>query len=145
MTKFPLGPQLTKLLLTCEEFSCINEVLPIVYMLWVPSLFFSQKDRTEESDAAHAKKFMPESDYLTLLNIYKQWEANKYCGDWCSTHYIQVKALRKAREGSSQLLDILRKLMIWLTSCGSNWDIIRKVICSVYFHNAAESKGIRNT
>ncbi|GJR46890.1 leucine-rich repeat protein [Tanacetum coccineum] len=47
----------------------------------------------------------------------------------------------KAQEVRSQLLDILKKLKIRLTSCGSNWDIIRKVICSAYFHNAAKPKG----
>jgi pre-mRNA-splicing factor ATP-dependent RNA helicase DHX38/PRP16 len=27
-------------------------------------------------------------------------------------------------------------------SCGSNWDIVRKAICSGYFTNAAKIKGI---
>ena len=52
-------------------------------MLLVLSVFFSQKDRAEEIDAAHAKFFVPESDLLTLLDIYKQWKANIYSGDWC--------------------------------------------------------------
>ncbi|GJS31154.1 kinase-like domain-containing protein [Tanacetum coccineum] len=65
----------------------------------------------QKSDDVDGKFFVPERDHLTLLNIYKEWEGNKYCGDWCSTHYLQVKALRKAQEVSSQLLDILKKLM----------------------------------
>ncbi|GJS10571.1 hypothetical protein Tco_0367367 [Tanacetum coccineum] len=97
-------------------------------MLSVPSLFFRLKDRAEESDAAREKFFVPGSDHLTLLNVYQ--------------HFLQVKGLKKAREVRSQLLDILKTLKIPLTSSGPATDIVRKAICSTYFHNAARLKGV---
>ncbi|KAH7316037.1 hypothetical protein KP509_21G075900 [Ceratopteris richardii] len=142
MVEFPLDPPLAKMLLMGDELQCLNEVLTIVSMLSVPSVFFRPKDRAEESDAAREKFFVPESDHLTLLNVYKQWKANQYRGDWCNDHFLQVKGLRKAREVRSQLLDILKAQKIPLSSCGSDWDIIRKAICSAYFHNAARLKGV---
>ena len=92
-SRFPLDPHLAKMLLMGEEFNCVNEVLAIVSMHSVLSAFFSPKDRAEESDAAHARFFVPESHHLTFLEIYKQWKANKYYGDQCNTHYLPVKAL----------------------------------------------------
>ncbi|KAL4587030.1 hypothetical protein LXL04_011679 [Taraxacum kok-saghyz] len=142
MVEFPLDPPLAKMLLIGEQLECMNEVLTIVSMLSVPSVFFRPKDRAEESDAAREKFFVPESDHLTLLNVYQQWKANQYRGDWCNDHFLQVKGLRKAREVRSQLLDILKTLKIPLTSCGPDWDIVRKAICSAYFHNAARLKGV---
>ncbi|XP_015162147.1 pre-mRNA-splicing factor ATP-dependent RNA helicase PRP16-like [Solanum tuberosum] len=142
MVKFPLDPALAKLLLMGEKLECLNEVLTIVSMLSVPSVFFRPKDREAESDAAREKFFVPESDHLTLLNVYQQWKANEYRGDWCNDHFLQVKGLYKAREIRSQLLDILKTLKIPLTYCGSDWDVVRKTICSAYFHNAAMLKGI---
>ncbi|GAB2297549.1 hypothetical protein Dimus_031646 [Dionaea muscipula] len=142
MVEFPLDPSLAKMLLMGKELQCINEVLTIVSMLSVPSVFFRPKDREEQSDAAREKFFVPESDHLTLLNVYKQWEANSYRGDWCNDHFLHVKGLRKAREVRSQLLDILKQLNISLTSCGPDWDIVREAICSAYFHNSARLKGI---
>ncbi|KAF6161432.1 hypothetical protein GIB67_009311 [Kingdonia uniflora] len=142
MVEFPLDPPLAKMLLMGNQLGCVNEVLTVVSMLSVPSVFFRPKDRAEESDAAREKFFVPESDHLTLLNIYQQWKANNYRGDWCNDHYLHVKGLKKAREVRSQLLDILKTLHIPLTSCGPDWDIIRKAICSAYFHNAARLKGI---
>ncbi|PHU22022.1 Pre-mRNA-splicing factor ATP-dependent RNA helicase PRP16 [Capsicum chinense] len=121
MVEFPLDTHLAKLLLMGEQFKCLNEVLTIVSMLSVPSVFFRPKDREEESDAAREIFVVPESDHLTLLN---------------------VKGLHKAREIRSQLLDILKKLEISLIKCCPNWDIVRKAICSAYFHNAAMLKGI---
>nr|GMD95313.1 pre-mRNA-splicing factor ATP-dependent RNA helicase DEAH7-like [Ipomoea batatas]GMD98057.1 pre-mRNA-splicing factor ATP-dependent RNA helicase DEAH7-like [Ipomoea batatas]GMD98957.1 pre-mRNA-splicing factor ATP-dependent RNA helicase DEAH7-like [Ipomoea batatas] len=142
MVEFPLDPPLAKMLLMGEQLECLNEVLTIVSMLSVPSVFFRPKDRAEESDAAREKFFVPESDHLTLLNVYQQWKSNQYRGDWCNDHFLHVKGLRKAREVRSQLLDILKTLKIPLTSCGPDWDIVRKAICSAYFHNAARLKGV---
>ncbi|MFS7960326.1 putative RNA helicase [Helianthus anomalus] len=39
-------------------------------MLSVSSVFFRPKDRAEESDAARETFFVPESDHLTLLDVY---------------------------------------------------------------------------
>uniref|UniRef100_A0A1D1Y1U1 RNA helicase n=1 Tax=Anthurium amnicola TaxID=1678845 RepID=A0A1D1Y1U1_9ARAE len=142
MVEFPLDPPLAKMLLMGEQLQCLNEVLTIVSMLSVPSVFFRPKDRAEESDAAREKFFVPESDHLTLLHVYQQWKANQYRGDWCNDHFLHVKGLRKAREVRSQLMDILKSLKIPLTSCGMDWDVVRKAICSAYFHNAARLKGV---
>lgn len=42
----------------------------------------------------------------------------------------------------AQLLDIMQQQKVPINSCGSDWDIVRKAICSAYFHNAAKLKGI---
>ncbi|ESQ30195.1 hypothetical protein EUTSA_v100122210mg, partial [Eutrema salsugineum] len=142
MVEFPLDPPLAKMLLMGERLDCINEVLTIVSMLSVPSVFFRPKEREEESDAAREKFFVPESDHLTLLNVYQQWKEHDYRGDWCNDHYLQVKGLRKARQVRSQLLDIPKQLKIPLKSCGRDWDIVRKAICSAYLHNSGRLKGV---
>uniref|UniRef100_A0A453BF78 RNA helicase n=1 Tax=Aegilops tauschii subsp. strangulata TaxID=200361 RepID=A0A453BF78_AEGTS len=124
MVEFPLDPTLAKMLLMGEKLDCLDEVLTVVSMLSVPSVFFRPKDRAEESDAAREKFFVPESDHLTLLNVYLQWKSNQYRGDWCNDHFLHVKGLRKAREVRSQLLDILKALKIPLTSCHMEWDVV---------------------
>ena len=50
--------------------------------------------------------------------------------------------LRKAKEVRQQLADIMEQQRIPLRSAGPDWDIVRKAICSSYFHNAAKLKGI---
>ena len=42
---------------------------------------------------------MPESDHLTYLNVYHQWKANGYSGQWTADHFIHVKAMRKVSRG----------------------------------------------
>jgi len=142
MVEFPLDPPLAKMLLMGEQLGCLEEVLTIVSMLSVPSVFFRPKDRAEESEAAHERFFVPESDHLTHYNVYQQWKQHDYRGDWCNEHFLHVKGLRKAREARSQLLDILKTLKIPLTTCFPDTDVVRKAICSAYFHNSARRKGV---
>ncbi|KAI8593786.1 P-loop containing nucleoside triphosphate hydrolase protein [Geranomyces variabilis] len=142
MVEFPLDPSLSKMLLTAEQLGCSAEVLTIVSMLSVPTIFYRPKERAEESDAAREKFFVGESDHLTLLHVYTQWKVNGYRDSWCTEHFVHPKALRKAREVRTQLMDIMKSQKIPIISSGNDWDVIRKCICSAYFHQSARSKGI---
>ena len=50
--------------------------------------------------------------------------------------------MKKVREVRSQLIDIMQSRNIAQVSSGMDWDIVRRAICSSYFHNAARMKGI---
>lgn len=145
MTPFPMEPSLAKILITsCEPaYRCSEEVLTIVSMLSVPSVFYRPKERQEESDAAREKFFVPESDHLTLLHVYMQWKSNGYSDGWCVRHFLHPKALRRAKEIRDQLHDIMvTQQKMALSSCGTDWDVVRRCICAGYYHQAAKVKGI---
>jgi pre-mRNA-splicing factor ATP-dependent RNA helicase DHX38/PRP16 len=142
MVEFPLDPPLAKMLIFAETLGCTFEILIIVSMLSVPGVFYRPKDREEESDAAREKFFVPESDHLTLLNVYLQWKQQNYSSAWCNDHFVHPKAMKKAREVHSQLLDIMQKQNVAHTSSKGAWDVVRKAICSSYFYNSARIKGI---
>ena len=130
MVEFPLDPPLAKMLIFSEQLGCSAEVCTVVSMLSVPSVFFRPKEREEESDAAREKFFAPESDHLTLLNVYQQWKMKQYSNLWCTEHFIHPKAMRKAREVRQQLLDIMKQQKLAEVSCGGAWDVVRKAIAS---------------
>lgn len=46
------------------------------------------------------------------------------------------------KEVRQQLKEIMESQKMAIESCGSEWDIVRKAICSAYFHQAARLKGI---
>jgi len=144
MSSFPMDPSLSKLLIeaAAPQYACSNEMLTIVSMLSVPSVFYRPKERMEESDAAREKFFVPESDHLTLLHVYSQWVSNGCSDSWSIRHFLHAKALRRAREIRDQLQDIMTSNKMELVSCGTDWDAIRKCICAGYYHQAAKVRGI---
>uniref|UniRef100_A0A915D186 RNA helicase n=1 Tax=Ditylenchus dipsaci TaxID=166011 RepID=A0A915D186_9BILA len=129
MVEFPLEPTQSKMLITSVDMKCSSEVLTIVSMLSVPSIFYRPKSREEEADARRkipsARKrspFIPES--------------------LCAMGKAQAKAMRKVREVRAQLGDIMETMKLQVISSGTDWDIVRKCICGAYFFNAARLKGI---
>lgn len=142
MSSFPMEPSMSKLILMSETYKCMEEMLTIVSMLSIPSIFYRPKERAEESDAAREKFSIPESDHLTLLYIYQQWKSHNYSDGWCTKHFLHPKALRRAREIRMQLVDICQKQKMKNSTAGSDWDIVRKCICSGYFHQSARLRGV---
>ncbi|KAK9239472.1 P-loop containing nucleoside triphosphate hydrolase protein [Lipomyces kononenkoae] len=142
MASYPMEPSLSKLLIMSEQYECSEEMLTIVSMLSVPNVFYRPKERQEESDAAREKFFVPDSDHLTLLHVYHQWKSNGYSDSWCMRHFLHPKTLRRAREIRQQLLDIVTFQKMSIVSCGTDWDIVRKCVCSGYFHQASKVKGL---
>ncbi|CBZ52892.1 hypothetical protein NCLIV_026800 [Neospora caninum Liverpool] len=142
MVLFPLDPPLSKMVLVAETQRATREVVTVVSMLSIPSIFYSPKERQDEAEATKEKFFVPESDHLTLLNVYQQWKRTQYSSSWCTRHFVQPRAMKKAREVRAQLLDIMEQQGIPDVSCGTDWDVIRKSICAGYFHNAAKLRGI---
>lgn len=53
-----------------------------------------------------------------------------------SDFFLQVREVR------SQLKDIMDQQRLPVISSGTEWDIVRKCICSAYFHHAARLKVI---
>ncbi|KAI0327247.1 P-loop containing nucleoside triphosphate hydrolase protein [Cubamyces sp. BRFM 1775] len=142
MSEFPMEPSMAKMLIQSVEYKCSAEMLTIVSMLSVPSVFYRPKERQEEADAAREKFNVPESDHLTLLNVYNQWKSHGYRDDWAMRHFLHPKLLRKAREVRAQLEDIMKFQKMEIISAGTDFDVIRKAITAGYFHQAARVKGI---
>ncbi|KIK68997.1 hypothetical protein GYMLUDRAFT_67703 [Collybiopsis luxurians FD-317 M1] len=142
MSEFPMEPSMGKMLIASVEYKCSAEMLTIVSMLSVPSVFYRPKERMEEADAAREKFNVPESDHLTLLNVFNQWKSHGFRDEWAMRHFLHPKLLRKAREVRAQLEDIMNFQKMELVSAGTDFDVIRKAITAGYFHQAARVKGI---
>lgn len=153
MSDYPMEPSMAKMLIVSVDYKCTAEVLTIVSMLSVPSVFYRPRERQDESDAAREKFFVPESDHLTLLHVYTQWKSNgcahswlspilllldmslmlkvvhtsRYRDDWAMKHFLHPKLLRKAREVRGQLEDILKSQKLEIFSVGTDWDVVRWV------------------
>ncbi|KAF5383403.1 hypothetical protein D9757_006182 [Collybiopsis confluens] len=142
MSEFPMEPSMAKMLIASVEYNCSSEMLTIVSMLSVPSVFYRPKERMEEADAAREKFNVPESDHLTLLNVFNQWKSHGFRDEWSMRHFLHPKLLRKGREVRAQLEDIMKFQKMEIVSAGTDFDVIRKAITAGYFHQAARVKGI---
>lgn len=83
MAEFPLEPQLSKMLIASVDLGCAEEILTVVAMLSVQTVFHRPKEKQAQADQKRAKFFAPEGDHLTLLTVYQAWAASKFSNQFC--------------------------------------------------------------
>lgn len=150
MLKFPMDPTLSKVLINSVDMNCTMEIIIIVSMLSVPSIFYRPKERQAESDSMREKFAVAESDHLTLLNVYLQWEKSKFSNKWCTKHFINHKSLLRAKEIQDQLILIFENNFFkgsnnFLDKNAykiNNWENIRKCLCSGFSNQASKFKSL---
>ena len=101
MAEFPLEPQMSKMLIASAEYGCSHEIVTIVAMLSVQSVFFRPKDKQAQADAKRANFFAPEGDHITMLNVYERWSRANFSVPWCHDNFLQSRQLRSAQDIAS--------------------------------------------
>ncbi|PCH34267.1 ATP-dependent RNA helicase DHX8 [Wolfiporia cocos MD-104 SS10] len=138
MADFPMEPPLAKMLIASVELGCSEEILSIVAMLSVQSVFYRPKEKQGQADSKKAKFHQPEGDHLTLLTVYNGWKASNFSNPWCYENFIQARSMRRAQDVRKQLLGIMDRYKHDIISAGRDYIRVRRAICSGFFRNAAK-------
>lgn len=138
MAEFPLEPQLSKMLLTSVDLGSSKEILTIISMLNVQSVFYRPKDKQSIADQKKAKFAHTEGDHLTLLTVFDAWKNNDFSSIWCVDNFIHFRAMKRARDVRQQLVTLMDRFKLPLVSCRSDYSKIRKSIAAGFFAHAAK-------
>jgi ATP-dependent RNA helicase DHX8/PRP22 len=137
MADFPMEPSLAKVLIAAVDLGCSDEILSIVAMLSMPTVFYRPKEKQTQADQKKAKFHDPHGDHLTLLNVYNGWKQNKFANPWCFENFIQARSMRRAKDVRDQLVKIMERYKHPIVSCGRNTQKVRQALCSGFFRNSA--------
>jgi len=138
MAEFPLEPQLSKMLLTSVILKCSEEVLTIVAMLSVETVFYRPRDKQSQADERKSRFYQPEGDQLTMLAVYDAWKNNKFSNPWCYENFIQARAIRRAQDVRKQLMTIMDRFKMDVFSANRNYRKVQKCVTAGYFTHAAK-------
>lgn len=150
MADVPLCPQQSKVLFNSSKFRCSEEILTIVAMLQVESIFAVTNNNIADRHKQVAKRAFEaaEGDLITLLNVYTAFIENCKTKEFCRKYYLSYRNLMRAyhlRNYFESLL--LKKYKIAMISCHGDVERILKCITSGYFMNVAylHSSGLYRT
>jgi len=119
MARIPLDPRLSRMLIEAAAESCLRETVVVASALSIRDPRERPPEKAAQADASHAPFRDPESDFLTLLNIW-----DRYHGDWqglrstsqkrrfCHEHFLSFPRMREWAYVHDQILDILREQQI---------------------------------
>ncbi|KAL9113113.1 MAG: hypothetical protein Q9227_002725 [Pyrenula ochraceoflavens] len=137
MADFPMDPSLAKALIASVEASCSEEMLTIVAMLSVQTVFYRPKEKQQQADQKKSKFHDAHGDHLTLLNVYNGWKNSHFSNPWCFENFIQARQMKRAKDVRTQLVSIMERYKHPIVSCGRNTLQVRKALCAGFFRNAA--------
>ena len=110
LARLPVDPAIGRMILEAHREDALGEVLVIAAGLSVQDPRERPLDKRDTAEAAHRRFQHPQSDFLTLLNIWDayhdQWESLKTQGQlrkFCKSHFLSFIRMREWVDIHSQL------------------------------------------
>ncbi|MFM2176657.1 MAG: ATP-dependent helicase HrpA [Verrucomicrobiota bacterium] len=114
LAALPLDPTLGRMLLQAREEGCLEDMLILAAGLSVPDPRERPEEKKELANAAHKAFAAPDSDFMTLLKIWKAVPDQERSGKnalrrFCRTHFLSFTRMSEWRDVWMQLRDTFRE------------------------------------
>jgi len=159
MAKMPIDPRLSRIIIEADTRNCLREISIIASALSIQDPRERPLDKEAEADEAHGQFKNPQSDFLTLLNIwYACWKLVqkdrplRALKKFCKTGFISFKRMREWQDIYNQISFILKENRFQLNknrgpvssipgeSFNQRYIDIHKSILSGFLSNIARKK-----
>ncbi len=124
MAAMPLDPRLSRMLIEAKQEGCLPEIAVIVAALSIQDPRERPAEKAAEADRAHAVFDDPQSDFISLLNIWNRFhEHGNGPGKtgrmkrFCTSGYLSFRRMREWRDIHGQIMAILKEHQ-WLPASG---------------------------
>jgi ATP-dependent helicase HrpA len=116
MARLPLDPRISRMMLEAGKEGCYADVAVIAAALGIQDPRERPAERAGEADAAHRPFNDPDSDFLTLLNIWNRyhraWKEQKTQSRmrrFCRDRFLSYVRMREWRDVHEQIASILEE------------------------------------
>ena len=142
MSELPLKPELARMLIEAEKYGCTGSISTIAAMMGgTKPVFVRPKDKEDEADIAHYKFKKGGSDFLTALEVWKQWSTSGFNYEWTKDNFLNPRQLFEIREIRNQLLRDLGRLGISSEDIKNDDESIQKCVVAGLIQNLMVSSG----
>jgi ATP-dependent RNA helicase HrpA len=114
MARMPLDPRVSRMLLEAARTGCVREVAAIAAVLSIRDPRERPPDQAAKADEAHARFRHPDSDFLTLLNVWDRYHDDLPAGAsqgqrrrWCHEHFVSFVRMREWQLLHGEILAVL--------------------------------------
>lgn len=137
IARMPIDAQAAHFILTSVRWGCLEAAITIAAML-AGGRFSFVKELYENVELEVAKERFadPDSDFLTLLNIWDAYEAAEYSDAWCKENYLEARRMRSIRRIREDLLNYFQRQNVEASvSVKRDPEIIGKAILDSFRDN----------
>ncbi len=135
MARLPLEPTISRMLLEAEKYGCVKEITTVAAFLSVKNIFFipPEEERRYEAYSKHKNFKDTDSDALTYLKIWEEYQQSGYDAEWCCHNFLNSRSLQEIKNIQQQLLEILEEYKIKISSTGNQEAIKRSVAAGLIY------------
>lgn len=134
MARLPLDPKLARMLVTASSEGSLAELLVIIAGLSVQDPRERPQDKQQAADQAHAQWNDPDSDFVTLLNLWKWFEEQRQelsqnqLARLCKKEFLSWMRMREWRDVHRQLTLLCREQKFSINQQGATYDTVHKAV-----------------
>jgi len=114
ISKFPIDCCYARALIASKFYCVEDEMSTLVSLISCESVWYNVNKYDEERRSVFDKKkseFVDKnSDHMTLLNIYKEWEFHEFSEDWCKSSFLHFRTLKQSRNIKQQIIEYLSQV-----------------------------------
>ncbi|KNC49585.1 DEAH box polypeptide 16 [Thecamonas trahens ATCC 50062] len=137
MSRFPLEPRFSKMLLASAEHENTAEIITVLAMLSVESIFFYPKDKMGAVGAVLRRYSAGGGDHVMLLNVYKVYVMSGRSAKWCTENYVTARSMRKVDAVRKQLVQLARGQGLDPTASSDDSEALKKALLAGAFMDVA--------
>lgn len=158
MARLPVDPRIARMLIAGHELGCLDHLVVLAAALSLPDVRERPSDHREAADAAHRRFAVPNSDFLSYLELWSYLEEKRteLSGNqfrrMCEREYLHYLRIREWRDLTRQLREIVGDLDWSTARTERDADAIHRAVLSGLLSNIAarnaegrEFTGARNT
>ncbi len=115
LARLPVDPTVGRMILQARTEKALREVVIIAAGLSVQDPRERPLDKQQQADAAHRRFAHPDSDFLTLLNIWETYHdefdrlSQAKLRRFCRDHFLSYTRMREWRDIHTQLIETLEQ------------------------------------
>ena len=114
-----------------DEWACAEEMLTIVSMLTVGSVFTHTSERGAQGTAAVRRLWSSdEGDHMVLLRVWRDWLKHKTSAGWCDEWRVQRRSLVKVEQVRLQMAAMLGRLHLPVLSASD--EVVRRCLAFAF-------------
>jgi ATP-dependent helicase HrpA len=147
LAKLPLDPKLGRILLAGAEEHCLEEIAIIASALSVPDPRDRPADKQTQADQKHAVFRDEQSDFLSLLKLWREWTKQKEqlsrakLRGWCKDNFLSYLRLTEWNDVHGQVMEVVKgELALQPNTKPAEYDAIHRALLSGLLSQVAQRK-----
>jgi len=136
LVTIPLDPRFARMLLEAADNGCLAEVMIITSGLSIQDPRERPADKQQAADQCHRQWQEPNSDFLSLLNVWRHFEqqrqqlSSNQFSRYCKANYISYLRIREWRDLHHQVHTACRGLKLSYNSQPAEADAVHRSLLS---------------